>query len=131
MSEERPIYNPSAEVPIPASNNYYMVKLKLIIGEQEKNTRHLIRANSKEQATLQAMADESHGAAELTPDGVWLDLHGQMSYTLISCKLLPLELVESLVENGLFVVSQFDKVAIKSMLSEPQDVLTLCSYLLS
>lgn len=123
-----PIYDHTAEVPIPASN-YYLVKLKVIIGEQEKNTKHLIRANSEEQATLQAMADESHGDAELTPDGVWLDLHGQMAYTRVWCKALPVELVQHLVDNGIFVLSTFNKMSIKSMLSEPEDVLTLCSYL--
>lgn len=52
----------------------YLVKLRLILGEYEKHTTHLIEAEDGEQASEQALADESHNDdAGYQDDGHWWD----------------------------------------------------------
>jgi hypothetical protein len=62
---------------------HYLVKLELNIAGYEKNSLHLIDAHSIEEATEQAIRDESHYREDDTPPerGGWYeDAGGEFSY---------------------------------------------------
>lgn len=100
----------------------FLVDLKLQIGEYEKSTMHLIESETREQAMLQAMADESHGEANMDScDGVWWDMGGEMAYCVRKCEPITDDIVKALTFTGCFHVRQFDPEQIVEMLSDDAD----------
>jgi hypothetical protein len=101
----------------------FMVDLKLQIGEYEKSAVHLIDAESKQKAMLQALADESHGNANMdTNDGIWWDMGGEMAYSVRSCREVSEDVVKTLVKDiGCFHESYFDPEQIIELLADDAD----------
>lgn len=101
----------------------FLVDLKLQIGEYEKNNVHLIDAETKQQAMLQALANESHGNANLdTDDGIWWDMGGEMAYCVRRCEPVADETAKALTDTGCFYVSGFDPEQIVEMLSDDAEM---------
>jgi len=112
---------------------HFFVELELNIGEYQKSTRHLITAETREQAMLQAMADESHGCANMdSEDGIWWDMGGEMAYCVSRCDEVSDELVATLKTNRIFYGSTYDPDAILELISDDagvRDIDTLLGYL--
>lgn len=109
----------------------FIVDLKLQIGEYEKNTVHNITAVTKQQAMLQALADESHGNANLQSDGVWWDLGGEMAYCVREARIITDEQSDMLHDLGMYA-SVYDPDHILDMIDEDaevRDIDVLLSYL--
>ena len=55
--------------------NYYLVTLRLFLGEYEKHTQHLVKSENREAAELKALQNESHSAKDFDKegDGQWWD----------------------------------------------------------
>lgn len=111
---------------------HFFVELELTLGEYEKHTRHLITAETREQAMLQAMTDESHGYANLTPEGVWEDMGGEMAYRISRCDEVSDDLATTLKDNRIFYAHTYNPEFILEMIAfdaEVRDIDTLLSYL--
>jgi len=69
----------------------WLVKLEMIIGEYEKNARHLVEADTAEQAHAEAFAMEQHcDDAEWDDDmEAFMDDQGGMAYRVWSCVEVP------------------------------------------
>lgn len=69
----------------------WLVKLEMTIGEYEKISRHLVEAETEEEATNEAYAMEQHcDSAEWNEDlEVFEDDHGGMAYRAYSCVEVP------------------------------------------
>lgn len=110
----------------------FFLVVDLRIGEYEKTTRHMVTAETKQQAMLQALADESHGCAEVDKDGVWWDMGGEMAYCVSRCSELSDEVVATLKANQIFYASTYNPDQILELLSDDADVRdidTLLSYM--
>lgn len=60
----------------------YLIKLKMILGEFEKSSSHLIIAEDSGNAYFQACENESHGSMEYDPYiNAWVD-EAQFAYKL-------------------------------------------------
>jgi len=104
-----------------------MVDLEVQTGGYEKSTVHIIDAESKQKAMLQAMADESHGNANMDDteynEGVWWDLGGEFAYKINKCQIvdevhLKQETIKGLVDSGFFFVSKYDEEQILELIDE-------------
>ena len=75
------------------TKKFWLVKLRLFLGEYEKTTKHLVEADDNEAAIVQAYRDESHrdDAGEdwesILDD--WEDDLGGMTYRAKSCVEVP------------------------------------------
>jgi hypothetical protein len=101
----------------------FIVDLELQIGEYEKGSVHVIDAPTKSHAMLQALADESHGNANMDScDGVWWDMGGEMAYSVRSCREVSEDVVKTLVKDiGCFHESYFDPDQIIELLADDAD----------
>jgi len=71
--------------------NYYIIKLILLIGEYEKNTITVIKAENEGLARLHALRGESHGDdADFDSNGNWWDME-EMVYKVDMCKQITRE----------------------------------------
>ena len=101
----------------------YLVDLQLQIGEYEKNNVHLIEAETKQQAMLQAMAGESHGNANMdTNDGIWWDMGGEMAYRVNRCSQICDVTAGVLVNTHCFYVNGYCPDEIIDMLDEDAEI---------
>lgn len=62
----------------------YIVKITLQIGEYEKGTTTLVKANDKSSAGKFALALECHGNATFEDNDLVWDMHGEMAYSVWS-----------------------------------------------
>jgi len=109
----------------------FLIKVEVNSGGYEKNTVHNITAENKQQAMLQALADESHGNAELESDGDWEDLGGQFIYRIQTCEVITDEQSDMLNGLGIYA-SVYDSEYILDMIDEDaecRDIDVLLSYL--
>lgn len=109
----------------------YVVKLEVNCGGYEKHIVHNIGAETKQQAMLQAMSDESHGNAVLKSNGDWEDLGGEFAYCVQDCTEITKEVSEMLHKLDIYY-SEYDPEYILEMIDEDaecRDIDTLLSYL--
>lgn len=109
----------------------FIVGVECTIGEYEKRTIHLIEAETREQAMLQALADESHGNANFDADCIWWDMFGEMAYKVDHCSIITEEVAKTFTDTGVFFVSTWCPDQIEDMLSDDaeKDIDTLLGYL--
>ena len=67
-----------SNLPVPA--NTYLIKLTLYIGAYEKQTTHVLRADSADEASEQALINESHNDDAAWDGDQWID--GEFSYSV-------------------------------------------------
>jgi len=103
----------------------FLVDLEVNVGGYEKSIHHLIEADTKQQAMLQAMANESHSNANMDDtennEGVWWDLGGEFSYCVSSCKEVSDEVAKVLTDNC-FHISQYDPEYILEMIADDAEI---------
>lgn len=70
---------------------YWLVKLRMVIGEYEKTSKHLVEAETAEEAGNTAFSYEQHcDSAEWDDDlEAFMDDGGGMSYRVSSCTEVP------------------------------------------
>lgn len=71
----------------------WLVKLRLFLGDYEKTSKHLVEAETEDEAIMQAYRDESHcddaGEDWQSMEDSWEDDNGGMAYIAIGCVEVP------------------------------------------
>ena len=109
----------------------FIVGVECTIGEYEKRTIHLVEAKTKQQAMLQALADESHGYGRLDEDGIWWDVGGEMAYKVDHCEKITEKQYEAVKKLEIIYLSHYSPNTIKEMIDDDEetDIDTLLGYL--